>query len=1186
MIRRAAVLGLTMCLMIACTAKSSRAQGGLTFSRNDAADVSTWHKLTIRSTDINISGIYADLDESYDFRTFKVQVNTAYTPAGGSGALVDQVKLDWNGDGIYDAIAAPGTVTSLSYTYPQPANGVSEQHVVGVWVKFIGFGGRAFTRTCTVTITTYAAPRVFVNANGDAFVQPVNEDCTYKIPMLVVEGIDVLNHTFPNRVYADLFPLVQNSLRPQNVETFLLNFAQGGDDLRNNAAVVQSALDAIHTQCPNNDIALVGLSMGGLVCRYALVKLESQGAPHHVGLFISYDSPQQEACVNHQFQDVLRAVTISGVPLLDDLKAVFQSQAAKQLLEWDTYDPGPPEGPTSQHTLFFNELYGLGVDGIPHMCMNAAISNGALTPTYDRSLIGSPLISIRVHHGSDVPVDITATLTQRDVGPGCTYPNFAILRYGEVAKYLSFFDVYYEIFAQRDPVFIPTQSALDLVTPQMVDNASPITGWDRSRFDQIAYQPTTPLPHMALSSVGSSSVLSWLAWTTPLTVNYSLSGGGSTPPDVFPMNVLQGVVVSVPTKTVTVNGSPVVYTFDHWEDGSTQNPRRFLGAHAASHIANMVPLFSGQTTGWTRYWIRGENGSGASVATDANGLMYALYNRSSQYGIVFGQNLGSCNWSFTKIDSLNQWGFGDQLAIATGPQGMVVGACIKKTDFTTALLHLLRSTNPGSYRIWTPVDVATASVGPVSIKIDVAGTSHVAFTRPTPTPGVWYAAVNSSGLVTALEMVSQLPWAGANGVSLALDSQGHPAIAYSTAIGEWGPSASAGLGYARRVNGVWTTMGSNMYAEYISGWGCSLDFDAMDQPKISHLYVAGSTTILHYTRWSNATGAWVDTSFVSQVPVTALTTAMGVDHSSGLPRISLFSANSTPTLLWQTPTKWGLSAIDAPGSVVSNMSMSMLLGGQPIVGYSNSPLVSVAAGAIGASVDVTPPATVTNVQVYTGRTTAIATWTAPGDNGNVGTALSYDIRYSGQPITTDAVFNSATQIGAGGCPSPAGSSECVQMMGLPRGSGVYVAMKARDGAGNWSAMSNVGYGVTRNTGFDIMCDNSLNMTAGPPSTDGDGEDAPIRFAFDVASANPTSSPATIRLAIPSSMAGGALDISVFDAMGRRVRNLVSGDVKPGRVSMVWDLRRSDGSIAGAGVYFIRLRMPSQAMTRTLVVLPR
>jgi PGAP1-like protein len=1183
MMRSAAVLGFAMCLMIASTAKPSWSLGDVTFSRNDAADISTWHKLTIRSIDINVSGIYADLDESYDFQTFKMQVNTAYIPSGGAGAYVDQVKIDWNGDGVYDATAAPGTVTSLSWTYPPPANGVSEQHVVGVWVKFIGTGGGAFTRTCTVTITSYAAPRVFVNANGDAFVQPVNEDCTYKIPMLVVEGIDVLNHTFPNRIYADLFPLVQNSLRPRNVETFLLNFAQGGDDLHNNAAVVQSALDAVHSLCPNNDIALVGFSMGGVVSRYALVKMESQGTPHHVGLFVAYDSPQQEACVNHQFQDVIRAVTINSVPLLNDLKTVLQSQAARQLLEWNTYDPGPPEGPTSQHTLFFNELYGLATDGIPHVCMNAAVSNGALTPTYDRSLIGTPLMSFRVHHGSDVPVDITATMSQRDVGPGCTYPNFAILRYGEVAKYLSFFDVYYEVFAQHDPVFIPTQSALDLVTPQMVDNASPITGWDRSRFDQIAYQPT-PLQHMALSDVGTTSVLSWLNWTTPLTVSYSLSAGGSTTPDVFQMNVLQGVVVSVPTKTVTVNGNPVVYTFDHWEDGSTLNPRRFLGAHAASHTASMVPLFSGQTTGWTRYWIRGENGNGPAVATDANGSMYALYSRQDQNGIAYGENLGSCNWSFTKIDSLSAWGYGSQQAIATGPQGMIVGAFFTRPDYNTAELRLLRSMHPG-YRTWSPVDVASASLGPVSIKIDAAGTSHVAFRRPSPYLGLWYAAVSSSGAVTALELVSQLSWAGSNGVSLALDSQGHPAIAYSTATGDWSPSASAGLGYARRVNGAWANLGPNMYAEYTAGWGSSLDFDAMDQPKMSHLYVAGSTTILHYTRWSNATGAWIDTSFVSQVPVTAFTTAMSVDRTSGLPRISLFSTNSTPTLLWQTPTKWGLSAIDAPGSTTSNMSMCMMPNGGPLVGYSNSPLVSIATGAIGAGVDVTPPGTVTNVQVYTGKTTAIATWTAPGDNGNVGTALNYDVRYSSQPIVTDGGFNSANAVAISGCPSPAGSSDCVDLSSLPRGSRVYVAMKARDGAGNWSAMSNVGYGVTKSTGFEIMCDNSINMTAGPPSTDDDGEDAPTRFAFDVVSANPTSSPTTVHLAIPTSMAGGALDVSVFDAMGRRVRNLASGDVKPGRVSMMWDLRRSDGSIAGAGVYFIRLRMPSQAMTRTLVVLP-
>jgi hypothetical protein len=83
-------------------------------------------------------------------------------------------------------------------------------------------------------------------------------------------------------------------------------------------------------------------------------------------------------------------------------------------------------------------------------------------------------------------------------------------------------------------------------------------------------------------------------------------------------------------------------------------------------------------------------------------------------------------------------------------------------------------------------------------------------------------------------------------------------------------------------------------------------------------------------------------------------------------------------------------------------------------------------------------------------------WTAPGDNGNTGTAAQYDLRYGTAPIT-DANWNSATQI-TNGVPSPsmAGTAEHATFTFLAESEvTIYFAIKAADEKPNWSPLSNV-----------------------------------------------------------------------------------------------------------------------------------
>ncbi len=81
-------------------------------------------------------------------------------------------------------------------------------------------------------------------------------------------------------------------------------------------------------------------------------------------------------------------------------------------------------------------------------------------------------------------------------------------------------------------------------------------------------------------------------------------------------------------------------------------------------------------------------------------------------------------------------------------------------------------------------------------------------------------------------------------------------------------------------------------------------------------------------------------------------------------------------------------------------------------------------------------------------------WTAPGDDADVGTASQYDIRYSTSMIT-EANWSSAIQVADEPSPQPAGSQESFTVTGLEPSTLYYLAIKAADEVPNWSNMSNV-----------------------------------------------------------------------------------------------------------------------------------
>ncbi|MBZ0270057.1 S8 family serine peptidase, partial [bacterium] len=65
---------------------------------------------------------------------------------------------------------------------------------------------------------------------------------------------------------------------------------------------------------------------------------------------------------------------------------------------------------------------------------------------------------------------------------------------------------------------------------------------------------------------------------------------------------------------------------------------------------------------------------------------------------------------------------------------------------------------------------------------------------------------------------------------------------------------------------------------------------------------------------------------------------------------------------------------------------------------------------------------------------------------------------------------------------------------------------------------------------------------------------------------------------------GAASVSVFDAAGRRVRDLVDATASAGTYSVAWDGRDASGRVVSDGVYFVTLRAGGRLVSRRVLVL--
>ncbi len=126
--------------------------------------------------------------------------------------------------------------------------------------------------------------------------------------------------------------------------------------------------------------------------------------------------------------------------------------------------------------------------------------------------------------------------------------------------------------------------------------------------------------------------------------------------------------------------------------------------------------------------------------------------------------------------------------------------------------------------------------------------------------------------------------------------------------------------------------------------------------------------------------------------------------------------------------------------------------------------------------DSTPPGQVVDLATQNpGSTTMEIAWTATGDDGGVGTASRYDVRWSTNPIPDSVAFYAANAV-EGPDPQPAGTAETFEVAGLTFSTQYYFALRALDEFGNAGPISNVAIGTTQGVPQITLAPTSLTET--------------------------------------------------------------------------------------------------------------
>lgn len=417
--------------------------------------------------------------------------------------------------------------------------------------------------TATIPFQGYGETQAFL---GEAEYQIFLDNTTgiFDKPIILIDGFDANDSRGIPAIY-DLMTYDSNNLadtlRDEGFDVVILNFpvyTNSNDDLidggvdfiQRNAFILIELINQINAQkVGDEELVVIGPSMGGLISRYALRYMEQNSLDHETRLYISWDSPHLGANFSIGMQYFFNYIAIQlGEAQLEALvESVINSPTSKQMLI-DHYlghlqagsdflqDPSLllPTGAPNYRDAFQNELVAMG---FPQQVRNISVANGSGTGieigspgtnvimnTFDVAANTTAEVEINFTPEAGQSIEVTSMITRLfgfeiasytaisqsppnndglDSAPGGKYDLDA---FADIVTGNALLEEFFNNLNQSNFSYIPTISSLAITNEDDFHNSPDIDGIHDSPFDAW-YIPEDNENHVTLTQENVDFVL-------------------------------------------------------------------------------------------------------------------------------------------------------------------------------------------------------------------------------------------------------------------------------------------------------------------------------------------------------------------------------------------------------------------------------------------------------------------------------------------------------------------------------------------------------------------------------------------------------------------------------------------------------------------------------------------------------
>jgi len=471
------------------------------------------------------------------------------------------------------------------------ADGRVHETSFGFFVRALGTPAPNDTLSVTGTI-----PYLGGVASGEAYIYLAPGHTALENPIVVVEGFDLDNSMSWEELYALLNrEELLERLRALGYDAVVVNFDDATNYIQRNAFLLVEILGIVRgAVAPETSIALAGASMGGLVSRFALAYMETNGIPLDARVYVAFDSPHRGASIPLGIQywvDFFSGESADAAALL----AALDSPAARQMLVYHHTDPPGATGqPDPLRAAFLADLAAAGEFPNPR---SVAIANGSGAAQDQGFLAGAQIIrwqfsdflidivgdvwsvpdgtSRTIFHGVIDPIFFPRDELFVDVSGTEPYDNAPGGSRGSMAQMDAVVAPFGDIVALHDShCFIPTTSALDLAGVGLFhDVASDGDVLTRTPFDAV-YFPIANQEHVLVTAENADWLIAELTGTVVAVPDVAGAERGIVHVSPNPFGSvatirLEGLPAGARCEVYDVGGRAVARLAPRFEDGAT-----------------------------------------------------------------------------------------------------------------------------------------------------------------------------------------------------------------------------------------------------------------------------------------------------------------------------------------------------------------------------------------------------------------------------------------------------------------------------------------------------------------------------------------------------------------------------------------------------------------------------------------